>query len=41
MHRALFAFLMAAWPAPAAEYDLLNRNARIVAGSGNPWLRGS
>jgi N-acyl-D-amino-acid deacylase len=41
MQRALLALLLTAWLAPAAEYDLLVRNARIVDGSGNPWFRGS
>jgi predicted amidohydrolase len=41
MHRALFTLLLFAWLAPAAEYDLLVRNARVVDGSGNPWFRGS
>ena len=40
---ALCAFLFARLPvdakAPAPPYDLLITNARIVDGSGNPWLR--
>jgi len=29
----------ALWPACAADYDLLIRNARVIDGAGNPWFR--
>ncbi|MCS7314256.1 MAG: D-aminoacylase [Bryobacterales bacterium] len=33
------ALLLAFGLAPAADYDLLIRNARVVDGTGNPWFR--
>ena len=41
MHRALPAVLLAASLAPAADYDVLIRNARVVDGSGNPGYTAS
>ena len=36
----LFVFLLASASLPAADYDVLIRNARIVDGTGSPWFRG-
>src|SRR5678815_2335374 len=41
MHRAVFALLLAPCLVPAASYDLLIRNARVIDGSGNAWYRAS
>ena len=35
----LYLLLAAALPIPAANYDLLIRNARVLDGAGNPWFR--
>lgn len=32
-------FFIASFICPAADYDLLIRNARVVDGAGNPWFR--
>jgi N-acyl-D-amino-acid deacylase len=39
MLRSLFALAVCAVCLPAAEYDLLIRNTRVVDGTGNPWFR--
>src|SRR5215203_3311138 len=45
MHRMIAALMLAstfvvvAEPVQVARYDVLIRNARVMDGSGNPWLR--
>lgn len=40
MHRlTALLFVLAPLAVPAADYDLLIRNARVIDGAGNPWFR--
>lgn len=36
---ALFPGLALAGAAPAADYDIVIRNGRVLDGTGNPWVR--